>query len=115
MTESQVTYDNQNNHSVKIRSAIDMLLSSDAVIVSEPSVKLTECSPDIDVVMNGQGGICTNCNVMFLSGTSLKNHLKECNPRSEINKVKINYPNAFIRESPISKKPRLRLVVVSDN
>ena len=79
MNSSQVSYTpNNNSHSRKIRSAIDLLLSSDSVEVAEPTVKLTECSPDIDVVMNKQGGICTKCNRMFKSRTSLMNHLDKC-------------------------------------
>lgn len=79
MSQNQVNYTLINNsHSKKIRSAIDLLLSSDSVEVTEPTVKLTECSPDVDVVMNKQGGICTRCNRMFKSRTSLMNHLEKC-------------------------------------
>jgi len=61
-----------------LRNAIDCLLTSDSCQVSEPSVKLTECSPDIGVVMDGQGGICTKCGIVFKSKTSLTNHLLKC-------------------------------------
>ncbi len=61
-----------------LRSAIDFLLTSDSCQVSEPSVKLTECSPDVGVVMDGQGGICTKCGIVFKSKTSLTNHILKC-------------------------------------
>ena len=78
MAQYQVRSIPSNVHDPKIRSAIDMLLSSDSVEVTEPTVQLTECSPDVDVVMNKQGGICTRCNTMFKSRTSLLNHLERC-------------------------------------
>jgi len=62
----------------KIKSAIDYLLNSDSTEVSEPNLKLTECSPDIGVIMNGQGGICGKCNTMFKSKISLTSHLLKC-------------------------------------
>lgn len=62
----------------KIKSAIDYLLNSDSTEVSEPNLKLTECSPDIEVIMNGQGGICGKCNTMFKSKISLTSHLSKC-------------------------------------
>jgi len=72
------------DHNQKIRSAIDMLLSSDSVKVSEPEVKLTVCSSELDVVINKQGGICTKCNVMFKSRTSLITHIEKCLGSSNI-------------------------------
>lgn len=65
-----------------IRSAIDCLLYSGSIEVPVPTVKLTECSPDVDVVMNKQGGICTKCNAMFKSRTSLMSHLEKCSPNN---------------------------------
>ena len=62
----------------KIRSAIDLLLSSNSVKVEEPTVNITICSPDVDVVINKQGGICTRCNSMFKSRISLINHIQSC-------------------------------------
>jgi len=63
---------------------IDMLLSSGAVNLSEPTIQLTTCSPNVDVVINGQGGICTSCNLLFLSRSSLVNHLEKCSPGNNI-------------------------------
>ncbi len=75
MSDTEVSIDTTTNtQSGQIRSAIDSLLSFDSVKVSEPTVQLTECSPDVDVVMNKQGGICTNCNTLFKSKVSLVNH-----------------------------------------
>ena len=78
MDQQQVKTTVSNNHNCKIKSAIDILLSSDSVKVEEQSFKLTECSPDIDVIINKQGGICTKCNSMFKSRSSLLNHLTKC-------------------------------------
>ena len=68
-----------------------MLLCSDSVKVNSVSndfeIKLTECSPEVDVVMNKQGGICTKCNVMFISRISLINHLGKCSAGSEVGGV----------------------------
>lgn len=66
----------------KMKSAIDCLLTSDSSEVSEPNFKLTECSPDIGVIMSGQGGICTKCNTMFKSKISLTSHLLKCSYNS---------------------------------
>ena len=80
-------------HKKNIRSAIDSLLSSGSTEVPVPTVKLTECSPDVDVVnMNKQGGICTKCNVMFKSRTSLMSHLEKCSPNNNNNTDKNNKP-----------------------
>jgi hypothetical protein len=78
MTQGQVSLHPVNSHDMKIKSAIYMLLSSESVEVSEPTVQLTECSPDVEVVINKQGGICTRCNSMFKSRSSLLNHIKHC-------------------------------------
>jgi len=79
MCDDQVSYKlNKNSQNSKIRSAIDLLLAFDSVEVTEPTVKLTECSPEVDVVINKQGGICTRCNRMFKSRTSLIGHLEKC-------------------------------------
>lgn len=64
--------------SKKIRSAIDFLLTSQSTQVISENIQLTTCSPDIEVVMNKQGGICTKCNTMFKSRTSLIGHLEKC-------------------------------------
>jgi hypothetical protein len=84
MAQYQVRTMTTNPQDHKIRKAIDMLLSSDSVKVTEPVVKLTECSPDVDVVMNKQGGICTRCNTMFKSRASLINHIEQCFNGNEI-------------------------------
>ena len=62
-----------------IGSAIQTLLSSESFKVSKPTVQLTECSPDIDIVMNEHGGICTICNSIFKSKIALDGHVKKCN------------------------------------
>ena len=81
MEHSQVSPNlTPDNHNVKIRSAIDLLLSTNSINIDKPTVQLTECSPDIGVVMNKQGGICTKCNTLFKSKVSLTNHLISCNP-----------------------------------
>jgi hypothetical protein len=85
MAQYQVRTIPTNTQDHKIRSAIDILLSSDSVKVTEPVVKLTECSPEVDVVMNKQGGICTRCNTMFKSRTSLINHIEHCLNNNEVN------------------------------
>lgn len=64
----------------RTHSAIDMLLSSNCVDVSDGEVELTVCSSDIDVIMDGQGGICTKCNTGFKSRISLIDHVKQCFP-----------------------------------
>ena len=66
----------------KITSAIDLLISTNSTKVDIPTVQLTECSPDIDVIMNKQGGICTKCETLFKSKVSLVNHVKKCIPNS---------------------------------
>ena len=71
--------DSANINGKKVKSAIDFLLSSGSTQVPAPTVQLTECSPDVDVVMNKQGGICTKCHAMFKSRTSLISHLEKCN------------------------------------
>lgn len=78
---------NDNPHNAKIGLAIDLLLSSDSVEISEPTIRLTQCSTDIDVIMNKQGGICTNCGTLFKSGPSLINHVAACNPSSRTLKI----------------------------
>ena len=83
---------NSNNNN-KIRNAIDLLLTSESVKVTDCSIQLTRCSPDIDVVMNKQGGICTKCNLMFKSRISLLSHLERCNyfdAQTESNKTESN-------------------------
>ena len=62
----------------KMKFAIDSLLTSDSTEASEPNFKLTECSPDVGVIMSGQGGICAKCNTMFKSKISLSSHLLRC-------------------------------------
>lgn len=76
-----------------LRSAIDSLLTSGSCEVSEPCVKLTECNPDIGIIMSGQGGICTNCNVMFKTKTSLTNHLTRCVPSGNSGTSETNVNN----------------------
>ncbi len=78
MDQQQVSTRSINTQKYKIRSAIDMLLSSDSVEVTEPSVQLTECSPEVDIIMNKQGGICTRCNTMFKSRSALMSHPSRC-------------------------------------
>ena len=63
----------------RMRGAIDSLLTSQSTqVVAPDNIKLTTCSPDIEVVINKQGGICTKCNTMFKSRSSLINHLEKC-------------------------------------
>lgn len=113
MSQSQVrSTQNIVTRSKKIRSAIDLLLSYNSIEVTEPSVKLTECSPDVDVVMNKQGGICTQCNIMFKSKISLMNHLDKCsikltNPTKPTNCSSSCYMNI---KTQIISKPRLIIV-----
>ncbi len=66
------------NYNKNIRCAIDSLLSSGSTEVLNPTIELTKCSPKLNVVINKQGGICTKCNVLFKSKTSLVLHLKKC-------------------------------------
>lgn len=76
MVHEQITPSGTNK---KIRFAIDSLLTSQSTqVVNSDDIKLTICSPDIEVVMNKQGGICTKCNTMFKSRTSLLSHLEKC-------------------------------------
>ena len=67
-----------NSEKYEIRSAIDILLSSNSNKAIETTVKLIECSPEVDVIMNKQGGICTKCNTMFKSRTALLSHPQKC-------------------------------------
>lgn len=111
----------------QIRSAIDLLLSSDSVEVKEPLIKLTECSPEVDVVINKLGGICTRCNTMFKSRVSLLNHLEKCDPNfvlseddnlnNNISEDNIDEDNNFDDDQPIIKlhikQPSPKLVIVS--
>ena len=103
MAQYQVRSIPSNVHDPKIRSAIDMLLSSDSVEVTEPTVQLTECSPDVDVVMNKQGGICTRCNAMFKSRISLLNHIERC-----LNVLEGTEDNESEDESPVQLIPNGR-------
>lgn len=110
MSKSQLSSNTTpENHSGKIRSAIDLLLSVDSINVVEPSVKLTECSPDIGVVMNEQGGICTNCNTLFKSKVSLMNHLISCNPSYNANIITSNSKN-----QPSKRLAGPKLVIIND-
>ena len=73
---NHVLTDNNNiNH---IKSAIDILLASDCSQVKESSIGLTKCSPDLNVIISKQGGICVKCNRMFKSKVSLDNHINNC-------------------------------------
>ncbi len=87
MGYNQVNSNSTNvSHSAKIRTAIDLLLSSDSVGVTEPTVKLTECSPKVEVIMNKEGGgICTKCNTMFKSKPCLTSHLEKCGSLDSLN------------------------------
>ena len=106
MNHNQVRHNitNTNNnflHTKNMRSAIDLLLSSESMEVSEPPVKLTECSPKIDVIMNKQGGICTRCNRLFKSRVSLTSHLVKCygndsDENNNNNNNKTNQPKLII-------------------
>jgi len=116
MEHSQVS-PNINSNNGKIRSAIDLLLSTNSINVVEPTVQLTECSPDIGVVMKKQGGICTNCNTLFKSKVSLMNHLMTCNPlNSNIDLITNVTQNKQL--STESTPPRIKgpnLVIVSND
>ena len=59
---------------MKIKSAINLLLFSKSIKTSQPSIQLTKCSTDFDIIMHNNGGICTRCNIMFKSKISLLNH-----------------------------------------
>lgn len=100
MSQQQVSNSYSNTQDRKIQSAIDMLLSSDSVKVAKPTVQLTQCSPEVDVVMNKQGGICTRCNSMFKSRSALLSHPEKCrgnpNKRIEIDKDNEGNPNKRI-------------------
>ena len=89
MGYNQVNSNSTNvSHSAKIRTAIDLLLSSDSVGVTEPTVKLTECSPKVEVIMNKEGGgICTKCNTMFKSKPCLTSHLEKCGNSNSSNSL----------------------------
>ena len=92
----------------KIRSAIDSLLTSQSTqVVNSDNIKLTICSPDIEVVMNKQGGICTKYNTMFKSRTSLLGHLEKCG-------IKLPLMTESQEETKI-ELPRLKLDIVSPN
>jgi hypothetical protein len=67
-----------NLYDLNIKAAINTLLLRGATQVNNHNVKLIECSPNIDVVMNKKGGICTKCNAMFKSKISLQGHLEKC-------------------------------------
>ncbi len=91
MVHEQITPSGSNK---KIRSAIDSLLTSQSTqVVNSDIIKLTICSPDIEVVMNKQGGICTKCNTMFKSRSSLLSHLEKCG-------IKLSSTTSEIRETP---------------
>ena len=77
-TEKNVEYKETETKNKNIRGAIDFLLGSESKTTNETPVVLTECSPEIDVVINKNGGICTKCNIMFKSRVSLINHMEKC-------------------------------------
>jgi hypothetical protein len=110
MQVSFSSYGNTENK-YKVRSDIDILLSSGAVNLSEPTIQLTTCSPDVDVVINGQGGICTSCNLLFLSRSSLMGHLEKCSPGNNIftkeNKTYDSCEEYSDKSKKKSKGPRL--------
>ena len=109
MAQTQVTSRINNiSHSTEIRSAIDLLLSSDSVEVTEPTVKLTECSPNLEVVVNKRGGICTRCNIMFKSRPFLMGHLERCLGNNMID-MKYNDPISY------NNIARLEIVDQSNN
>jgi len=83
MASVQVSSTSYNNNDImasdgRIKTAINSLLFSQATQVEQPTIQLTQCSPDVDVVMIKQGGICTRCNSMFKSRTSLMTHIEKC-------------------------------------
>lgn len=114
--------DSQDFKDEKLRSAINFLLSSGSVGVEKPSVKLIQCDPDVDIVINKQGGICTKCNVMFKSKVALDNHIEMCyDGSSKINNndfgkglvLSVVGNRCKLDRSNKSHKP-LKLVIVSD-
>lgn len=119
--QNQVSTTSTEKNNNQIRSAIDLLLSSDSVEVKEPLIKLTECSPDVDVVINKSGGICTRCNTMFKSRVSLLNHLKKCDPNFVLDNDDISDDDDISEEDVIKlnikqpniKPPSPKLVIVS--
>lgn len=56
----------------------NMLSSNTTTLKSPKNLTLTECSPEVDVIYMGNGGICTTCRTMFKSMVSLNPHLKRC-------------------------------------
>lgn len=99
------------NNVIKIRSAIDLLLSSE-LVKCEPTVELTQCSPHVDVVMNKQGGICTHCNILFKSRTSLLHHLETCNNNNNVI-VPTTVVKLVVNKPVIVNKPP-RLIIKSN-
>ena len=114
MKHDQVRYaiTNTNNfsHTKNMRFAIDLLLSSKSMEVSEPTVKLTECSPEIEVIMNKQGGICTRCNRMFKSRVSLTGHLIKCYNESNGDESNGGENNNKNNENNNNNQPKLIIV-----
>ena len=95
----------------KIRSAIDLLLSSDSVEVSDHDINITKCDPLVDVVMNKQGGICTKCNTLFESRVFLLNHIKNCYNRGDNHDL--NNPdtiNLKIKNNIEPSRPKLMII-----
>lgn len=107
---------NPNDH--KIRTAINLLLSSNSVKVSDPVnnpvVTLTTCSPDVDVIMNKLGGICTRCNTMFKSRISLLSHIERCLVGNYDNNCGNNNNNEKRNEPRQIKSIRPKLIIVSE-
>lgn len=57
---------------------INSLLTANATEADDELMTFTECSPNIEVVVNKQGGICIKCNKMFKSRVSLVSHVEKC-------------------------------------
>ena len=113
-SQQQVSNTPTNIQNFRIRSAIDILLSSDSVEVTEPSLQLTECSPEVDIIMNKQGGICTRCHTMFKSRSALMSHLNRCveYDNNDISENQIHNTNIEKSQMVLQQVSSPRLIIV---
>lgn len=76
LTVSHTPTSNNNTQINAPQKALNKLLFSDCVKISDTNIQITSCSPDVDVIINKKGGICTKCKKFFKSNISLHSHIQ---------------------------------------
>ncbi len=61
-----------------ISLTINNLLLKSSTVRKSCFIKLNTCSPEVDLINLGPGGICVDCSTFFKVKISLSEHLKKC-------------------------------------